>query len=76
MFVVGVSVIIEGLAKGRGWYALQGGAWVIGIGIWALMDFRLWFLFVMLGVSMLLGAFVPPPMLAKKPHSLYETDLE
>src|SRR3954454_16457536 len=68
MFVVGVSAIIEGLVNGRGWYALQGGAWAIGIGVWALLDFRLWFLFVMLGVSMSLGAPVGPPMVAKKPR--------
>jgi hypothetical protein len=76
MFVIGVSAISEGLVQGRGWYALQGGAWLIGIGVWALMHFQLWFLFVMLGISVLLGAFVPPPMLAKKPRPQHETDLE
>jgi hypothetical protein len=40
------------------------------------MDFRLWFLFVLLGVSTLLGAFVPPPLLAKKPRPRAETELE
>jgi hypothetical protein len=76
LFLIGASAIIEGLIQGQGWYALQGEAWVIGIGVWALMNFQLWFLFVLLGVSVLLGAFVPPPMLAKKPRSRYETDLE
>jgi hypothetical protein len=76
MFVIGASAVAEGLTGGRGWYAFQGGAWAIGIGAWALMDFRLWFLFVLLGVSVLLGALAPPPMLAKKPRPPYETDLE
>jgi hypothetical protein len=40
------------------------------------LDFRLWFLFVMLGVSMSLGALVRPPMVAKKPRPRYEADLE
>ncbi len=78
MFVIGASVIVEGLISGRGWYALHGGAWIIGIGVWALYDFRLWFLFVLLGVSLLLGAFVQPPMPApaKKPQPPSEADLE
>ncbi len=76
MFVIGVSAIVEGLIEGQGWYAFQGGAWAFGIGFWALMHFQLWFLLVLLGVSMLVGAFDPPPMLAKKPRSAYETDLE
>jgi predicted phage tail protein len=76
LFVIGISAIVEGVVEGKGWYAFQGGAWAIGIGIWALLNFHLWFLFVMLGVSMLLGALVPPPMLTKKPRPTSETDLE
>jgi len=76
MFVIGISAIIEGLIAGQKWYALQGGAWMIGIGLWALLDFQLWFLFVVLGISTLVGAFAPPPMLDKKPRPQYETDLE
>jgi hypothetical protein len=76
MFVVGAAMIIEGLVAGKRWYALQGAAWVIGIGVWALLNFQVWFLFVILGVSVLVGAFAPPPMLAKEPRPRYETDLE
>jgi signal transduction histidine kinase len=76
LFLVGISAIVEGLVDGQGWFALQGGAWAIGIGAWALVGFQLWFLFVVLGISLLVGAFVPPPMLAKKARPKYETDLE
>jgi hypothetical protein len=76
LFLLGASSIVEGLIQGQGWYALQGGAWMIGIGTWALVGFQLWFLFVVLGVSVLLGAFVPPPIFAKKPRPQYETELE
>jgi len=76
MFVIGASAIIEGLIERQGWYALQGGAWALGIGVWALMHFQIWFIFVVLGVSTLLGAFVPPPMLVKKPRVEHESDLE
>jgi hypothetical protein len=76
LFVIGAAAIVEGLVKGRGWYALQAGAWMIGLGIWALMEFRIWFLFVMLGISVLMGAFVPPPMLMKKPAPAGDPELE
>ncbi len=68
LFVIGLSAIVEGFVKGQGWYALQGGLWALGIGIWAIFDFRLAVLFVLLGLSVLLGAFVRPPMLKPKPH--------
>jgi len=76
LFLIGISAIVEGLIAGKKWYALQGGAWMIGIGVWALVGFQLWFLFVILGISTLVGAFVPPPMLTKKPRPQYETDME
>jgi hypothetical protein len=76
LFVIGISAIIEGLVRGHGWYALNAGAWIIGIGVWALLHFQFWFLFVLLGVSVLLSAFVPPPMLTKKPGPDHGSDLE
>jgi hypothetical protein len=76
MFVIGTAAIVEGLIEGHGWYAIPGGSWAFFFGAWAVMGFQIWVLFVMLGVSMLVGAIVPPPMLAKKPRSPYETDLE
>jgi hypothetical protein len=76
MFVIGLSAVIEGLTQGQGWYAFQGGAWAFGIGVWALMNFQLWFLLILLGISTLVGALGPPPLLTKKPRSPYETDLE
>jgi hypothetical protein len=76
LFVIGVLAIIQGLVRGQGWYALQGGAWLIGIGVWAALNFEVWFLFVVLGVSVLVGAFVPPPMLTKKPRPDPGAELE
>lgn len=74
MFVIGASAIAEGFVEGRGWYALQGGFWAIAIGVWALYHFNIALFLVALGVSMLLGALVRPPMFEKpKPivdHSL------
>ena len=59
MFVIGVSAIVEGLTQGQGWYAFQGGAWAFGIGFWALMNFQLWFLLVLLGFSLGRRALFP-----------------
>jgi hypothetical protein len=74
--VLGVSAIAEGLVEGRGWYALQAGVWAIGIGIWALFGFSLVVLFVMLGLSMIVGAFVRPPFLEGKPKPFVDNTLE
>jgi hypothetical protein len=67
MFVIGGAMIIEGLARGRGWYAFQGGLWVIAIGVWALFHFHIAVILITLGISAILGALVRPPMLDKKP---------
>lgn len=75
MFVIGVSAIVEGLVEGRGWYAFQCGFWSIGIGIWAYFHYSLPFLFVGLGLSMILGGMVRPPMF-DKPKPLIDNSLE
>ncbi len=70
LFVIGASAIVEGLVKGRGWYAFQGGFWAIAIGVWALYNFHLAVLFVGLGASMILLAIFRPPAWSKpKPYS-------
>lgn len=65
MFVCGAVAVCQGLAAGRGWYAFQGAGWFFFIGIWAYFDFNLPMLFIMLGVSMLIGAIYKPPFMAK-----------
>jgi hypothetical protein len=67
MFVVGVTSIAQGLVAGRGWYALQAGLWTIGIGVWALASFNMLVFFCLVALSVLAGAFLRPPMLARKP---------
>jgi hypothetical protein len=67
MFLIGAGAIVQGLVAGRGWYALQGGLWSIGIGVWAAFSYNLLVLFCLLALSGLVAAFVRPPMLARKP---------
>jgi hypothetical protein len=67
MFLIGFSSIVQGLVRGRGWYALQGGVWSIGIGVWALTGFNLLVLFCMIALSGLVGAFFKPPAFGDKP---------
>ncbi len=69
LFVIGASSLVEGLAEGRGWCGLQAAAWSIGLGIVFL--FRIHFvvaLFVLLGLSSILGVLVRPPGFQNKPH--------
>ena len=69
MFVIGAASIPEGLAKGRGWYGLQGAAWFFGLGLIFLFQVHfLAALFILLGVSAILGVLVRPPYFAGKPH--------
>ena len=76
MFLIGATSIIEGFVRGQGWYALQAGLWAIGIGVWAAFDFSLVVLFVVLGCSVLLGAFVRPPWPKPKPAPTGDPSLE
>ena len=67
MFLIGLTAIVEGIGKGRGWYALQGGLWSIAIGIWAIFHFNFAVIMATIGLSMILGAFVRPPFPGGKP---------
>jgi hypothetical protein len=58
--VLGLSSIIAGLATGRGWYALQGGLWLIGLAILFYFDVFFPGILIVLGVSALIGALTRP----------------
>jgi hypothetical protein len=58
-------MLVQGLAEGRGWYSLQGAAWMIGLGIWFASGASIGVMLVLLGISVLIGALVRPPMFAK-----------
>jgi hypothetical protein len=67
MFVIGATSLVQGLVRGRGWYALQAAVWTIAIGLWALLNYSLAALFIALGLSAIVGAFFRPPGLGAKP---------
>lgn len=67
MFVIGATAVVQGFARGQGWYALQSGIWTVAIGIWALFHFNIAILLAALGLSMVISAFIRPPMFEKKP---------
>ena len=75
MFVVGASSIVQGLVKGRGWYAFQGGLWCFAIGVWALFHFNIAIFLVALGASMIVLAMFRPPAIAK-PEPFTDNSLE
>ena len=69
LFLVGAGALAQGLAEGRGWYALQGSLWAFGLGVAFLLGAHfIAAVLITLGLSMLLGAIVRPPMLKPKPH--------
>jgi hypothetical protein len=74
LFVIAVSSIVRGLVEARGWCALQGAIWMLAFGVWVLLHYHIAVLFVAIGVSMIVGALVRPPMFTKKP--VIDTSLE
>ncbi len=50
LFLVGVTAMVEGSARGSGWQSMHGGLWLLLIACWAMMRFNLTVFFVALGV--------------------------
>lgn len=72
LFLMGITAMIEGWLDQKGWSAIQGGVWLIFIAFWAMARFNLTFLFVGLGIAVILGALVKPNPFSKPyvDHSL------
>lgn len=60
LFLVGVTTIVQGSARGGGWQSLHGGLWMLLIAAWALMEFNMTVFFVALGVYVIIGALMKP----------------
>jgi hypothetical protein len=67
LFVIGAGMIAQAVDEGRGWYASQGALWLIGLGLMFAFRAPIGALFIVLGISALLGALVRPSPFAKKP---------
>ena len=65
LFVAAAGSLTQAFAEGRGWYSSQGALWLCGLGIWFATGMNLAVLFVILGLSMLVGVFIRPPALSK-----------
>ncbi len=65
IFVVGGSILIEGLVRGRGRLALAAALWPILFGVWALLRYSPAALFVGIGVGSILSVFLKPWNYAK-----------
>ncbi|GAB4572197.1 MAG: hypothetical protein Kow0077_10910 [Anaerolineae bacterium] len=63
MFVIGASSLARGLAQGNNWHTMQGGLWMIGIGLMFLFGFNIGVLLLVIGLSMLFGYMFRPPFL-------------
>jgi hypothetical protein len=60
LFLVGVTAIVEGSARGAGWQSIHGGLWLLLFACWALMDFNFAVLFVAAGVYAIIAALAKP----------------
>ncbi len=60
MILIGITMIVQGWVQGRGWYGLHAGFWVFLFAFWALCRFSPAFLFIALGVYVILAAVVKP----------------
>ena len=68
LFLLGTTGLVQGLVRGRGWYAFQASFWLFAIGFLALFHFGLPLLFVCLGVGVLINAFARPSIVKRKPR--------
>ncbi len=60
LFLLGAVNIARGMAEGRTWQSMQGGLWLIGIGLFFMIGFNWAILLILVGVSMLVGGFYRP----------------
>lgn len=68
LFVAAAGTAVHSVVDGRGWYALQGSLWLVGLGLWFASGAKVWILFVILGVSAILTGLFRPPFLSRKPY--------
>jgi len=67
LFLLGGIRIVRGLAANQGWHAYQGAGWLIGVGVWALLDWSFPALMILLGGWMLITALFRRPASFAKP---------
>jgi hypothetical protein len=60
LFLIGITAIVEGSARGGGWQAIHGGLWMIVFACWALLGFSVTALFVGLGAYAIISALIAP----------------
>lgn len=60
LFLVGITAIVEGSARGGGWQPIHGGLWMLLFACWAMMRFNITVLFVAMGVYAIIAAMITP----------------
>lgn len=59
-FLIGITGIIEGSARGGGWQVVHGSLWILLFACWAVVKFSITVLFVGLGLYAIIGALAKP----------------
>ena len=75
MFLIAITVLIEGWLNRQPWYGAQSGFWLAFIGVWALVRYSLVFLLIGLGISSIIGALIKPSPFSK-PKPFVDSSLE
>jgi hypothetical protein len=60
LFLVGITAIVQGLARGGGWPSTHGGLWMILIACWAMTRFNMTVFFIALGTYVIIAALIKP----------------
>lgn len=69
MFLIGVTVLLQTLARdSQRWALIQGALWMFGIGVVALLNFNVVAIFILLGLGLVVAAFIRPSIGLGKPH--------
>jgi hypothetical protein len=60
LFLAGITAIVQGSGRHFGWQSVHSGVWLILIAAWAMMRFSMTVFFVVLGVYVIIAAFMRP----------------
>jgi hypothetical protein len=60
LFLVGITAIVEGSARGAGWQPIHGGLLMLLLTCWALLRFSIIALLVAMGFYVIIAALIKP----------------
>jgi hypothetical protein len=65
LFLVAISGLVEGSARGAGWQTIHGSLWMLLFAFWAATRFNITAMFVGMGVYAIIAALLKPSVFRK-----------